>query len=58
MILLENSHYGDHQPGKTSQTVVIFKELMLHLIQLQKNSPIQLLLWEHVLNISQELMVL
>jgi len=29
MILLENSHYGDHQPGKTSQLVATLWELML-----------------------------
>jgi hypothetical protein len=50
MILQENSHYGDHQPGKTSHNVVIYKELMLLMIQLQKNSPIKLLLWDHVLD--------
>jgi len=50
LISQENSHYGDHQHGKTSHNVVTFKELMLPMMKPQKNSPIKLLLWDHVLD--------
>ncbi len=46
MIIPENSHYGDHQPGKTTPTVVIYKEPMSLMIQLPKNSPTKPLLWD------------
>lgn len=54
MIIPENSHYGDHQPGKTTPTVVIYKEPMSLMIQLPKNSPTKPLLWDHVLLSYQE----
>jgi len=50
MILLENSHYGDHQHGKISQLVVIFKEEN-QFITANLNKLLSLeLLWELVLD--------
>jgi len=55
-ILLENSHYGDHQPGKISQPVVTLWELMLPTMINQKNLLMLQPLWDHVLHNYQELM--
>jgi len=50
MISLENSHYGDHQPGKISQPVVTSKEESLLMTMSPDNSLSLESLWELALD--------